>query len=155
MKKKKSEQELIGWREAVCLTKFKLHNIRAKMDTGAKTSALHADDIEFILVKGQKWVKFHFTDDLGHRHILKSPFLEERIIKSSNGEQTIRPVIKTEIQMGHSIFEIDITLINRNMMGFKMLIGRDALKDGKFIINPAKYNLLKISTAKIKKEKLA
>lgn len=152
---KKNEHDLVGWKESVCLTKFKLHHIRAKIDTGAKTSALHADDIEFIIVRGLKYVKFHYTDDEGHRHVLKSELIEERVIKSSNGEKTIRPVIKTDIKMGRKTFGIVVTLINRNMMGYKMLIGRDALKDGKFIINPAKQNLLKTPVRKNKKEKLA
>lgn len=134
---------VVGWREVVCLPKLKLHDVRAKIDTGAKTSALHADNIEIIIVKNQKIVKFDYEDDTKRMHHLKAPFVEERVIKSSNGEKTIRPVIITEIKMGLKIFQIEVTLINRGMMGFQMLIGREALKDGRFVINPAKQNLLK------------
>jgi hypothetical protein len=121
---------------------FKLINLKAKIDTGAKTSALHADEIEFITFKGKKYVRFAIENDEGIKKYIKSRFLEEREIKSSTGQKTIRPVVKTKIRMGKSEFEIEITLINRDLMGFKMLIGREAL-NGRFLINPARSYLLK------------
>lgn len=148
MKEQKTELDFVGWRETVCLPKFKLKDLRVKIDTGAKTSALHADHIEFINVKGVRFVRFLFITEDGEHHIIKSPLIEERSIRSSNGDKTIRPVVRTEIKMGHHNFEIEVTLINRGLMGFKMLIGREAL-NGRFLINPAKHNMLKI-----KKEKL-
>ena len=137
-----SEFEFVGWRETVSLPKFKLKDLKAKIDTGAKTSALHADKIEIITVGGKKFVKFLFITEDGKNHIIKSPFIEERSIKSSNGDRTLRPVVKTIIKMGKERFEIEVTLINRDLMGFKMLIGREAL-NGRFLINPSKHNLLK------------
>ncbi len=148
MKDNKVEYKYVGWREEVSLPLFKLKNLKAKIDTGAKTSALHADNIEFITVKGKKYVKFLFTAEDGEQQTIKSPFIEERSIKSSNGDKTIRPVVMTEIKMGKERFKIEVTLINRGMMGFKMLIGREALI-GRFLINPAKHNLLK---TKLKKD---
>lgn len=142
MKDLKSDLEFVGWRESVSLPKFKLLDLKAKIDTGAKTSALHADEIEFITVKGKKYVRFSIETDEGLKKVIKSRFLEEREIKSSTGQKTIRPVVKTKIRMGKSEFEIEITLINRDLMGFKMLIGREAL-NGRFLINPARSYLLK------------
>jgi hypothetical protein len=142
MKDVKSELEFVGWRESVDLPMFKLINLKAKIDTGAKTSALHADEIEFITFKGKKYVRFAIENDEGIKKYIKSRFLEEREIKSSTGQKTIRPVVKTKIRMGKSEFEIEITLINRDLMGFKMLIGREAL-NGRFLINPARSYLLK------------
>jgi len=142
VKDNKVEYKFVGWREEVSLPLFKLKNLKAKIDTGAKTSALHADKIEFITLKGKKYVKFLFTAEDGEQQVIKSPFIEERSIKSSNGNKTIRPVVMTEIKMGKERFKIEVTLINRGMMGFKMLIGREALI-GRFLINPAKHNLLK------------
>lgn len=133
---------LIGWREQVSLPDFKIKSLKAKIDTGAKTSALHADQIDILTVKGKKVVKFLFTTEDGEQRTIKSPLIDQRIIKSSNGEKTLRPVVKTTLKMGSTLFEIEVTLINRDMMGFKMLIGREAL-NGRFIIHPAKYNLLK------------
>jgi hypothetical protein len=132
---------LIGWRELVSLSQFKLFNIKAKIDTGAKTSALHAENIEYITVKGKKYVRFIVEAENGDSILIKSPFIEERDVKSSTGHKTRRPVVKTKIQLGKDIFEIEITLINRDLMGFKMLIGRDAL-NGNYFINPSKSYLL-------------
>lgn len=142
MKEMKSDLEFVGWRESVSLPTFKLMDLKAKIDTGAKTSALHADDIEFVTEKGKKFVKFSLLTDDGKRKHIKTHFLEEREIKSSTGQKTIRPVVKTMIRMGKNEFEIEITLINRDLMGFKMLIGREAL-NGRFMINPARSYLLK------------
>jgi hypothetical protein len=142
MKEVKSELEFVGWRESVSLPMFKLLDLKAKIDTGAKTSALHADEIEFITFKGKRYVRFSIETDEGKKKYIKSRFLEEREIKSSTGQKTIRPVVKTKIRMGKSEFEIEITLINRDLMGFKMLIGREAL-NGRFLINPARSYLLK------------
>jgi hypothetical protein len=142
MKDQKLNLEFVGWRETVSLPLFKLLNLKAKIDTGAKTSALHADDIEYVVENGKKFVKFIIVSDDGKIKKIKTRFLEEREIKSSTGQKTIRPVVKTMIRMGKSKFEIEITLINRDLMGFKMLIGREAL-NGRFLINPARSNLLK------------
>ena len=145
----KNDMKFVGWRETVSLPKFKLNDLRAKIDTGAKTSALHADKIEFLNINGIRYVRFMFINDEGEEIIVKTPLIEERAIKSSNGDKTVRPVVKTDIKMGSERFEIEVTLINRDLMGFKMLIGREAL-NGRFLINPSKHNLLKPN----KKEKL-
>jgi hypothetical protein len=138
------ETELVGWREYVSLTSFKLNDIKAKIDTGAKTSALHAEEIEYIQVQNKKYVKFVFTNEAGVKKKIKARFIEEREIKSSTGQKTIRPVVKAKIKMGKLEFDIELTLINRDLMGFKMLIGRDALHH-KFLINPSRSFLLKTS----------
>jgi hypothetical protein len=142
MKEQKSELEFVGWRESVSLPDFKLLDLKAKIDTGAKTSALHAEEIEYVTIKGKKYVRFLFESEDGVKKSIRSPFLEEREIKSSTGQKTIRPVVKTKIRMGKSEFEIEVTLIKRDLMGFKMLIGREAL-NGRFLINPARSYLLK------------
>lgn len=142
MKEHKSDLEFVGWRESVSLPAFKLMDLKAKIDTGAKTSALHADDISYETEKGKRYVKFSLLMDDGKRRHIKTRFLEEREIKSSTGQKTKRPVVKTMIKMGHNEFEIEITLINRDLMGFKMLIGREAL-NGRFLINPARSYLLR------------
>jgi hypothetical protein len=148
MKELKNELKFVGWKEIVSLPKFKLNDLRAKIDTGAKTSALHADKIEFITMHGLRYVRFTFIDDDGFENVVKTPLIEERTIKSSNGDKTLRPVVKTEIKMGNEKFDIEVTLINRDLMGFKMLIGREAL-NGRFLINPSKHHMLKTT----KKEK--
>ena len=136
------EFQMIGWREYIDIPTMKLTDIKAKIDTGAKTSALHAENIEIVTIENKKYVKFIFTDDSGHEKKVKARFIEERIIKSSTGQKTLRPVVKAKIKMGKEEFDIELTLINRDLMGFKMLIGRDALKH-QFLINPSKSYLLK------------
>jgi hypothetical protein len=145
MKEHKTELEFVGWREMVSLPGFKLADLKAKIDTGAKTSALHAEEIEYVTVKGKKYVRFLFESEDGSKKYIKSRFLEEREIKSSTGQVTIRPVVKTKISLGDVEFEIEITLIKRDLMGFKMLIGREAL-NGRFLINPARSYLLRKKT---------
>jgi hypothetical protein len=142
MKELRTELDFVGWRENISLPEFKLKDLKAKIDTGAKTSALHAEEIEHIVEKGKRFVRFVIVTDEGKRHIIKSPFIEDRTVKSSTGHTTIRPVVKTKIKMGKSAFDIEITLINRDLMGFRMLIGREAL-NGRFLINPARSHLLK------------
>ncbi len=134
--------DFVGWREEVTLPEFRLKNIRAKIDTGAKTSALHAKDIKLININGKKFVSFVVENDEGKKTHLEVPLIDEREIKSSTGEKTLRPVVHTTIKMGDIEFEAEITLINRDLMGFKMLIGREALK-GRFVIHPGKSFLLK------------
>ncbi len=136
------EQKFIGWREYVSLPKLKLIDIKAKIDTGAKTSAIHAEEIEYCTINNKKYVKFVFVEDGGKKHRLKALFIEERKIRSSTGQETIRPIIKVQIKMGLELFNVEVSLINRDLMGFKMLIGRDALKNN-FLINPSKSFLLK------------
>lgn len=138
----KKEKLLIGWREVVALPDFDLYEIKAKIDTGAKTSALHAQNIQYFVEKGKTYVQFDFFDEKENKVSVKSKLLEERKIKSSNGHITIRPVVETKIKMGPVQFKIELTLINRDLMDFKMLIGREALKNF-FIINPARSFLLK------------
>lgn len=142
MKDHKSEMEFVGWREMICLPDFKLTDVKAKIDTGAKTSALHAEEIEVFTEKGKKYVRFLFETEEGKKKHIKTRFIEEREIKSSTGQKTIRPVVTTKIRLGKSEFDIEVTLINRDLMGFKMLIGREAL-NGRFLINPARSYLLK------------
>lgn len=139
---KKIDLEYVGWREEVTLPEFRLKDIKAKIDTGAKTSALHADEIKFIKVNGKKYVSFIVENDEGRKTHLEVPLVDEREIKSSTGEKTLRPVVKTIIRMGEIEFRAEITLINRDLMGFKMLIGREALKD-RFLINPTRSYLLR------------
>lgn len=141
MSEHKKELILIGWKEDISLPQFKLKNIKAKIDTGAKTSALHARAITHLKVKGKNYVRFECEDESGKVRVIKTPLIEERMIKSSNGEKTHRPVVKTTLRMGSEIFEVELTLINRDLMGFKMLIGREALS-GRFVINPMKGHLL-------------
>ncbi|TRZ68188.1 MAG: hypothetical protein D4R98_02670 [Comamonadaceae bacterium] len=135
------EYEVIGWLENVSLPLLKLNPIKAKIDTGAKSSALHAEDIGYVTVDNKKYVEFIFTHEDGVKSKLKAIFVEERGIRSSTGQVTVRPVIKAQILMGLHKFDTEFTLIDRSLMRFKMIIGRDTL-DHKFIVDPSATYLL-------------
>jgi hypothetical protein len=145
MKKKrnaplKSGLRQIGWREWVSLPELGVAAIKAKVDSGAKTSALHATKIRYIEgADGRTWVSFVLTARLSpHSSVrVRAPLVEQRMVKSSLGHATLRPVIRTSIRLGDEIWPAEITLINRDPMGFRMLLGRQALK-GRFLIHPSR-----------------
>lgn len=142
MKKKKKALEIIGWREWVSFPNLGIKTIKAKIDTGARTSALHVSHIR--VVKGSNIVKFriHPVQRRARPMIEASAVMvSRREIKSSNGELSVRPVIRTKIKIGENIFPIELSLVNRDLMGFRLLIGRSALKD-RYIVNPGKSFLL-------------
>ncbi|TVQ80768.1 MAG: ATP-dependent zinc protease [Bradymonadales bacterium] len=134
----------IGWREWIQLPDLTKHPIKVKVDTGAQTSALHATQIK-ILKKGTK--RFvSFVIQPGHKRPLpairvKAELVEKRHVRSSTGDRTHRPVIKTRIGLNGGFREIELTLVNRDMMGFRMLLGRQALRNY-FLVNPARSYLL-------------
>lgn len=131
-----AQATLIGWQEYCALSALGLHKIRAKIDTGARTSALHATHIKFTEIKGEPYVYF----SVGHTKC-QAKLVEMRMVTNSGGQQEKRPVIETTIAMGGYQFNIEITLTNRTPMRFPMLLGRQALKH-RFYIDPNKRYLL-------------
>ena len=119
---------LIGWKEDICLPELGPGKLVAKIDTGARISALHAEDISVI----GRLVSFRFE---GKDHQVK--LVGAKRIKSSNGITQIRPMIETEIALGHHRFVVAITLTDRGDMGVPMLLGREAIK-GRFLVNAAR-----------------
>ncbi|MCJ9430666.1 ATP-dependent zinc protease family protein [Kordiimonas marina] len=128
---------IIGWREWVGLPAFGIEAIKAKIDTGAKTSALHAYDVTTHKSHGQEWAEFfiHPVQKRKRPEIrCKAPVVDEKLIKSSNGLSELRLVVSTELQLGPFTRTVQLTLTNRDEMGFRMLIGREALK-GQYIVD--------------------
>lgn len=136
-KKKQGKLKIVGWREKIHLPEFGLYNYKVKVDTGARTSAIHADDIKMFEVDGKRYVSFTVFPNQKNKkdsRRLTFPKLEKRTIRSSTGRETLRPVVVTEIQVGDEVFEIELTLVNRATLGFRMLLGRTALK-GRFVVD--------------------
>lgn len=153
MKKKKKALDTIGWREWVSFPELGIKTIKAKIDTGARTSALHVSHIK--IVKGTNIVKFriHPVQRRARPMIEASAkMVSRREIKSSNGELSVRPVIRTKIKIGEDVYPIELSLVNRDLMGFRLLLGRSALKN-RFIVDSGKSFLLmkKIKARKGKK----
>ena len=125
-----------GWKEHVRMPKLKLGPIVAKLDTGARSAALHADEIH---VSGRR-VTFIIIDE-GRRRTYKAPLVGQKRIKSSNGISEMRAVIRATLEVGKSVFKAEITLTDRTDMDVPMLLGRNTLK-GRFLVNPARTFLL-------------
>lgn len=131
-------KSIIGWREWCAFPALALPGVLAKVDTGAKTSSLHAFGIRPHATQAE-WLTF-WVHPVQRR---KQPTIEcharcidYRKVTSSNGKSERRPVIETTIELGGQSFQTEITLTNRDEMGFRMLLGRQSMK-GRFIVDPA------------------
>lgn len=118
---------MVGWRELVSLPELGLAGIPAKIDTGARTSSLHAHVLDDFLRDGERFVRFA-VDWGGVRHFCEAVHVDVRGITSSNGESQERFVIKTPLSIGSLTFRAEISLADRSQMQFPMLIGRTALR---------------------------
>lgn len=157
MAKIKNFKDILGWREWVKLEDLMVDKVKAKVDTGARTSALHATDIEYFKRGKVRFVRFHVYPDqrsTKKRVTCEAPLVETRKVKSSIGHATERPVIHTKITLGDYEWEIELTLVNRDIMGFRMLIGREAMR-GHFLVDPGKsYVQSKVKSKSYKKKKV-
>lgn len=160
MAKLKKTKTIVGWREYVSMPKLGIKEIKAKVDTGARTSALHVSNLKIIKRGQTQFAEFtvhpkqHSSRPEMHNRQKISSF---RLVKSSNGISSKRPVITTNVVMGLEKKEIEITLVNRDLMGFRLLLGRTALRND-CIVDPGKSYLLKkvkkIKLTKLKEKKL-
>ncbi|HBU96772.1 ATP-dependent zinc protease family protein [Thalassospira lucentensis] len=135
---------VLGWREWIGLPDLGVPWIKAKVDTGARTSSLHALYPKLVTQDGKDFVRFvlpHYRGD-GHGRIeCIAPLVELREIRSSNGNAEERFIIATHIAVGHHRLKVEISLANRSIMGFPMLLGRTAMKAGRFLVLPSKSYL--------------
>ena len=133
-------ETIIGWREWVGLPELGIERMKAKVDTGARTSALHAFDIDVYRKHGQEWVRFTVhplqKNELDSR-ICTSRVQDTRVVTNSGGSREKRIVIETTLLLGERAWPIEITLTNRDQMGFRMLVGRTAIKHH-YLVHPGK-----------------
>lgn len=118
--------------------------IKARVDSGAKTSALHAINISPFVKDGDNWVKFDINpiqNNLKKVLHCEAPLVDKRIVKSSSGFREQRYVIQTILDIGNSSWPIEMTLTNRDSMGFRMLLGREAMS-GRVLVDPEQLYLL-------------
>ena len=129
----------IGWREWICLSEFNDFHLKAKIDTGATISAIHATHIEEFNHKGSNYVKFRIYQSKNYKMIEK-PVIGYKTIKNSFGSVQMRPLVNIIIKMGNSVINTDITLAKRSRMTYPVLIGRSSL-DKNYRINPKRSYL--------------
>ncbi len=131
---------MLGWREWISLPALGIDHLKAKVDTGARSSSLHAFDIRKVELDGQEWVEFKVHP---HQHdneqtvSCRAPLKDYRQVTDSGGHRSMRYVIETELQLGDELISAEITLADRSDMLFRMLIGRTAM-DGRYIVDPSR-----------------
>ena len=143
-RRSRTEQSVIGWREWLLLPELCDRPLNAKVDTGARTSALHAFDLEVIDVDGETHVTFELHPvqrSSADAVRVTRPVVGFRNVRSSNGRSETRPVIETTARLGDISWPLEVTLTSRDAMGFRMLLGRSALKR-RFLVNPGRSYLL-------------
>ncbi|MGD9501038.1 MAG: ATP-dependent zinc protease [Methyloceanibacter sp.] len=134
----------IGWREWAALPDLGIGAIKAKVDTGARTSALHAYKIAPFRRAGALWVRFELHP-LQRSDAMKvaceARAIDERTVRNSGGGVEHRYIIETRLQLGDRIWPIELALANRDQMGFRMLLGRTALEH-RVLVEPGRSYLL-------------
>jgi ribosomal protein S6--L-glutamate ligase len=135
-----TQKTVIGKEEWCALPDLNLPAIKARIDSGARTSALHAENIHIYKSRGDQWVRFDINPLQKDRRTVvhcRAPLVEERDVKSSSGHTERRPVIEAKLKLGEVVQNIQLTLTNRDSMGYRMLLGREAMQ-GRMLIDPEK-----------------
>jgi hypothetical protein len=142
-KSRKSEEVpmiVLGWREWTALPDLGVRRIKAKLDTGARTSSLHAFRMRRFSRDGEDMIRFEIHPvqrSTASTTVVEAAVKEERDVKDSGGKVETRPVIETLVELGGQRWPIELTLTRRDEMGFRMLLGRQALR-GRALVDPGR-----------------
>jgi hypothetical protein len=130
----------LGWREWVALPELGLKRIKAKVDTGARTSALHAFQVDEFSKDDQSWVRFKIHPKQRRNDIetiCEAVIKDRRIVRDSGGHEELRLVIETMLEIGKDRWPIEVTLTSRDDMRFRMLLGRTAVRN-RAVVDPSR-----------------
>lgn len=131
---------VIGWREWVGLPELGVEAIKAKIDTGARSSSLHAFDLERFTEKGVDMVRFAIHPVQRRRRPSVEavvPVVDERVVRNPGGRAELRPVIVTKVSWNGRLWKVELNLTRRDEMGFRMLLGRQAVRR-RFVVDPGR-----------------
>ena len=144
MPRASAKKSVMGWREWPALPDLGIPAVKAKVDTGARSSILHASGITPFKKKGRRWVQF-FVRPLQRdaRVVIKAEgrVVDRRNFRSSHGHTELRYVIRTRIRLEGRLWNTDLALANRDEMGFRMLLGRATVRE-RFTVDPGGSFLL-------------
>lgn len=131
------DMRVMGWREWVELPEFGIPTIKVKVDTGARSSALHASELETVRRRGVEWIRFDvhpIQRETKTTFRAEAPILAWRSVRNSGGKSELRPVIRATIRFLGESWPIELTLTSRDSMGFRMLLGREAIR-GRYLVD--------------------
>jgi len=142
-KKRVGGPDIVGWREIVALPELNIPALRVKIDTGARTSAIHAEHISVFEKDGQSRVRFRVPKTIVHKPVwIDVPVHDERAIKNTSGIPEQRLIIEVLMLLGRHRWRIELSLANRANMGFDMILGRTAIRNRNILVNPGRSFLL-------------
>lgn len=140
----KRNLRMLGWREWVALPELGIDSIKAKVDTGARTSCLHAFYVDPLRRRGKSYVRFGvhpLQNDRTQVLHCEAEVIDQRQVTDSGGHRELRYVIQTRLQLLDYDDPIELTLTNRDTMRFRMLLGRTAMADAGFGVDPSRSYL--------------
>ncbi len=138
------EKIVIGWRETLALPSLGIHQINAKIDTGARTSCLHAFKVERFEKCGNQWARFWIhpiQNDLDTVVVCEAKIIDQRSVRDSGGHEEQRYVIEADVQLGDRTWSAEFTLTNRENMKFRMLLGRTAMQEHLLVDSSLSYTI--------------
>jgi ribosomal protein S6--L-glutamate ligase len=133
------DRMVVGSQEWCAFPGLAIPAIKARVDSGAKTSSIHAFNIQPFKRKGDPWVSFEVHPLQNNRKTVvrcECPVVDKRQVKSSSGDSQPRFVISAELKLGGEVWEVELTLANRDSMGYRMLLGREAMR-GRILVDPS------------------
>lgn len=144
------EKLLVGWRETLSLPGLGIEGINAKIDTGAKTSCLHAFKVESFEKDEALWVRFWIHPNQHNTEleaVCEAKVTDQRVVRDSGGHEESRFVIESDLRIGGRSWPIEITLTNRENMAFRMLLGRSAMRN-RIVVDPVESFLVPFEESK-------